>query len=468
MDSESAEYPPDTLGLSEDEMRRLGYQMVDLVVRRLASRHREPAIVTGDREELAALLGGEIPRQPGDPDEALQTLASVALAHQQHGDHPRYFARVPGPSSFAAVVGEWLASGFNTIATSWAGGSGPATLELVVIEWLRRLMGFPEATEGVLVSGGSMANLTAMAVARKHQGPGIAYLSDQTHSSLKRALLTMGFPEEEIRLVPSDSQFRIPMESLRQAVEQDQRAGRRPMMVVATAGTTNTGVVDPLPSIADLCAANDMWFHVDGAYGAPAAISPRSRHVLEGMERADSLVLDPHKWLFQPYDIGCVLVRHPGKLAETFSMTPEYLRDVKAENEGVDFLDRSLELTRRSRAAKLWMTFKTYGTDRLGNAIDKGVALAEYAEELIRCRPDLWELITPAQLGIVTFAIRGCDDDEHANRARRLSENGFATLSSTTLKGRCVLRLCIINPLTTRADIEATLQRVLKLNGQTG
>lgn len=456
----NADYPADTLGMSEEQMRRLGHQVVDLIVDRLASRNSEPVIETGTFSDLAERLGGEIPLQPGDPDAALETLASVALAHQQHSDHPRYFARVPGPSSFAAVLGEWLASGFNSIAASWVGGSGPATLELIVTDWLGQLMGMPKGTEGVLVSGGSMANLTAMATARNCLGPGVVYLSDQTHSSIKRALHAMGLEPESVRVLPTDSQFRMSMQTLHDAILEDQRHGRTPIMVVASAGTTNTGAVDPLAEIAETCARHGMWFHVDGAYGAPATISPPGQSALSGIEKADSLVLDPHKWLFQPYDVGCVLVRRPGALANTFSMTPEYLRDVQGEDDEVDFRDRGLELTRRSRAAKLWMTIQTYGLDRIRDAISTSMSLADYAEKAIRSR-DSFELVTPSQLGIVTFALRGCDD--HAERAKQLSEDGFATLSSTTLKGRCVLRLCIINPLTTRADIDGTLDRLHQL-----
>ncbi len=181
-------FPADTLGLEPEEMRRLGYKVVDLVVERLQRKNHEPVVQTGELATLMSTLGGNIPETPLDADESLALLADVALAHQQHGDHPRYFVRIPGPNSFAAVLGEWMASGFNTIASSWMGGSGPATIELVVIEWLRQLMGFPENTEGVLLSGGSLANLTAFSVARSIHGEGVVYLSDQTHSSQLRDL----------------------------------------------------------------------------------------------------------------------------------------------------------------------------------------------------------------------------------------------------------------------------------------
>ncbi|MGL6160691.1 pyridoxal phosphate-dependent decarboxylase family protein [Microbulbifer sp.] len=450
-------YPPDTLGLETEEMRRLGYRVVDMVVDRLACRSREAAILTGQADQLRQGLGGPLPEQPLNAEESLALLAEVALPHQQRGDHPRYFARVPGPSSFAAVLGEWLGAGFNTIAASWAGGSGPATVELVVIDWLRQLMGLPEGTEGVLVSGGSMASLTAFAAARATAGTGVVYLSDQTHSSLPRALKELGFPPEHIRILESDEQLRIPVESLLAAIAGDRQAGNKPFMVIGTAGTTNAGTVDPLPELADICARENLWFHIDGAYGAPAALIARGRDYLRGMERADSLVLDPHKWLFQPYDAGCLLIRK-GALEHCFNMNPEYLKDVEAGAGEVDFRNRGLELTRRSRALKLWLSLRTYGVARFREAIETGIALAEYAEGYLRQQPDKWEVVTPAQIGVVCFALKGESGEGHKRRAKDLADSGFACVSSTSLKGRTALRLCTINPLTTKGDIRETIE----------
>src|SRR5260221_3970057 len=326
----------DPLGMSEVEMRRLGHWVVDQVVEHFQSGAAGPAVQTSTPSDLRALLGGPPPSGPGDPQQAMRLLVDVALANMQHGDHPRYFSRVPGPASFAGVLGEWLGTGFNAIAASWKGGSGPATVELVVLEWLRELLGMPEGTEGVLASGGSLANTTAMAAARLAEGEGVAYLSDQTHSSIGRGLLAMGFPPEMLRVVATGDDLRLTTDLVASAADADLAAGRRPGFVVATAGTTNTGAVDDLPGLGDLCAAPAMWVHADGPYRAPAALCERGRGVLAGIERADSLVLDPHKWLFQPYDVGCLLVRRPGVLDAAYHMTPEYLLDVHGETEEVD------------------------------------------------------------------------------------------------------------------------------------
>jgi glutamate/tyrosine decarboxylase-like PLP-dependent enzyme len=379
----------------------------------------------------------------------MQALVDVALATMQHVDHRRFFTRVPSPSSFPRILGDWLATGFQSIAASWGGGSGPTTVELVVIEWLRQLLGLPEGTQGVVVSGGSMANLTGLLAARNEVGDGVVYLSDQTHSSIGRGLAATGF--DQVRILPTGSALRLTVDQVADAVAEDEH----PAIVVATAGTTNTGAVDPLPGLADLCEERGLWLHVDGAYGAPAHLA----RPIEGLDRADSLVLDPHKWLFQPYDIGLLLVRRPGALERTFTMNPEYLADIVAGIGEVDLRNRSLELSRKGRAIKLWLTLRTYGTDTLVEAIEAGLRNAEGVEARLR-EDEGWEVVTPAQLGIVTFARAGASDVDHVRAAAEITGSGYAAVSTTTLAGRAVLRLCMINPRTTADDLAETLRRL--------
>ena len=452
--------PADTLGMPEADMRRLGYEMVDMVVKHLAGRSGEPAIAVTARAPLEAVIGGPVPRAPGNAAEALATLHDAVLSKIQHGDHPRYFARVGSPSSFTGILGDWLATGFNAIASSWVGGSGTAVLELVVLDWLRQLLGLPDGTQGIIVSGGSMANFTAFAAAFAAKGRGVVYLNDQTHSSLKRNLTSAGLQASDIRVLATGPDQKFNMTDLRQAIAADRARGLTPVMVVANAGTTNTGAADPMVEIAGLCRAEGLWMHVDGAYGAPAAMTPQGRAHLAGMELADSLVVDPHKWLFQPYDCGCVFVRHAGALERAFTMNPEYLKDVMGSEDHVDFFNRSLELSRKSRALKLWITFKTHGADHIAAAVGRGIALAETAQRLIEADPANWKVVTPAQIGVVTFARVGAKDGDHAAMVNAITESGFATLSSTVVGGRSVLRFCMLNPLTTEADVAETLARL--------
>ena len=453
-DHESAAADP--LGFEVERLRTLGHSIVDLVADHWAELDTLPAVRTASSDGLSG-LGGPVPREPGSVEEAIALLADDALMQMQHAAHPRYFARVPSPASYTGILGDWLGVGFNAIAASWAGGSGPTQLELTVVDWLRELLGFPAGTEGLLVSGGSLGNATALATARAAGFDGAVYISDQTHSSITRDLRALGFGEEQIRLVPATDRFRWNAWELTAAIAADRAQGA---IVVATAGTTNTGAVDPLAALADLCAARDLWLHVDGAYGAPAALAPSGHPALVGLERADSLTVDPHKWLFQPYDIGCVLVRRPGALQRCYAVNPEYLHDVRSVNPGeVDLGDYGFELSRRARATKLWLTFRTHGSRRIAGAIERSLVFTERVQRWIEADP-YWELVTPAQLAVICFAARELSADEHRRRALRMTHSGFAAVSCTELDGRAVYRLCLINPLTTEDDVRETLRRL--------
>ena len=447
--------PPEILAVDPDLMRQLGYEVVDRTINHLLGLGDMPAIREGNPSTLRAALGGPLPRAPHDLSTDLDLLAETALSNQQHGDHPRYFARVAGPSSFPGILADWLGTGLQSVAASWGGASGPTTVELVALDWLREALGLAEDCEGILLSGGSMANINGLIAARHLGGPGVVYLTDQTHASIPRGLRAMGQPSEELRFVNTDQGLRLSPDALRNAIMADKAAGRRPAILIATAGTTNTGAVDDLPQLAAICAEFGMWLHVDGAFGGAAALSPRGRSAMPGLELANSFVTDPHKWLFQPYDIACLFVRGQGSLEQTFAMHPEYLADLAGEQ--VDLHNRSLELTRRSRALKLWLTFRAYGLPTLQQAIDRGIALGEYAQRAIQTCSGL-ELITPAQLGIVTFAGIGFDDTDHKRAIAALNHDGFAAASSTVLRGRTVFRLCIINPRTTTSDIDRTIE----------
>jgi aromatic-L-amino-acid/L-tryptophan decarboxylase len=438
------------LSLPPDEMRRLGYRVVDRIVEHFESVSELPPIRVGDAAELRAALGGPPPEQPGDPDEALDALFEQVLPFIQHGDHPRFFARIGSPGNFPAVLADAAASGFNVFAGSWTGGSGPATVELVVLDWLRELCGLPDGAEGVLVSGGSVASLVALAAARtaRESDDAVVYVSSEGHASIPRALRVLGL---RYVVVPARDDGRLAAADVRAAMKADSGT---PFCVVATAGTTSTGAVDPLEELADL----GLWLHVDGAYGAPAALTG----AITGLEHADSLVLDPHKWLFQPYEIGCVLMREPGLLERTFSLSGAYLRDTVSDE--VNFRDRSVQLTRTSRALKLWLSIRVFGIAAFREAIAHGIALAEHAEAVLRSRPG-WEVVSPARLAIVCFRREGADQ---TRLAAAMAEDGYAAPSTTQLDGRVVLRLCTINPRTTFAEIERTIERMEELSGSCG
>jgi len=306
----------------------------------------------------------------------------------------------------------------------------------------------PDGTEGVLVTGGSVASLVALAAARTARGPGVVYVSPEGHASVARAARLLAL---EVHVLPALTADAV-------------RAAGAPGIVAATAGTTSTGAVDPLPELADVCEELGLWLHVDGAYGAPAMLTEPGRTVLSGIERADSLVLDPHKWLFQPYEIGCVLVRDGELLERTFALSGVYLRDTMGGE--VNFRDRSVQLTRGGRALKLWLSIRVFGLAAFRDAIARGIALAEHAEALLRERPG-WEVVSPAQLAIVCFRRDGPDAGQTL-LAEAMVADGFAAPSTTEVGGRVALRMCTINPRTTEDDIERTILRMEELSGSCG
>ena len=459
------------LRLDAAEMRRLGYLAIDAVVEHMTTLADRPVSRTASRRELEARLRETPPAKPTHPEAVLEAALRDVLSDVIHVDHPRNFGFVPGPSNFIGVIGDLLASGFNVFAGTWLEASGPAQVEIVTLDWLKSLCGFPEAASGLFVSGGSAANLTGLAVAREEKlvddlGRGVAYYSDQTHSSVERALRVLGLRHRQLRKLASDADLRLSVGALEGAIASDRRAGARPFLVVANAGTTNTGAVDPLPRLVELCRREDLWLHVDGAYGAAAAFTDRGKRLLRGLGDVDSLSLDPHKWLFQPYEAGTVLVREGALLKKHFHILPSYLEDVQAGEEEVNFCDLGIQLTRSFRALKLWMTVRVFGLDHLRRAVERGLDLAERAEALLHERGE-FEVLAPGKLGIVAFRFvspRARDLDGINRRlAKAVIEDGFALVSSTVIHGKTALRMCPINPRTTEEDLVRTLDRIGEL-----
>lgn len=456
------------LELDPETMRRLGYQVVDLLVDRLATLEGQPVRQTATREQLESRLREPAPELGRDFDELVARLQADVLPYSSRVDHPRFLAFIPGCPTWPGILGELLAKGSHLFHGTWSSSGGPTELELVLLDWFAGWLGMPEGTAGLLVSGGSHANLTALACARHARlGDGaenaVVYASTQAHSSIARALRVLGFEADQLRLLQPDERHRLRPEDVAAAVEEDVRAGRRPLAVVANAGATNTGAVDPLPALRSVCDEHGLWFHVDAAYGGFAVLTERGRAALDGVGEADSVALDPHKWLYQPYDAGCVLVRDGSLLDATFSVAPEYMQDTAARTGEVNFADRGIELTRPARALKIWLSLQYFGVDAFRSAIDASLDLAVAAEEQIRSSNAL-ELLTPATLGIVCFRRRleraGEQERERANTllVERIAESGLAMVSSTRLDGRYALRLCVLNHRTRAEDVERVLR----------
>jgi aromatic-L-amino-acid decarboxylase len=459
-----------TLRLSTEEMRKLGYQVMDAIVEHFDELPDKPVTRRADRPTLEERLREPPPREGSDPADVLRVLQRDVFGSMMHVDHPRFFAFIPSPSNFVSVMADALAAGFNVFSGTWMEGSGPTEVELVTVDWLRQLCGLPDTTGGLFVSGGSMANLTGLAIAREamlgnRTANAIIYCSDQTHSSVDRGLRVLGFKPAQMRKLTSDKDFRLAMPKLRSAVIADRATGKVPFCVVANVGTTNSGAVDPLPALADFCSEEGLWLHADGAYGAAAVLCDEKRTLLEGLERVDSLVFDPHKWLFQPHEMGCLLVRDGRRLRETFRMVREYTKDVERSEEEINLQDCGIQMTRSFRALKLWMSLKVFGLEAFREGIARGIVLAELAEEALLTLP-YWKIVTPAQLGILTFRYVPADwsaakaDTLNLRLVQEMIEDGFAMVSSTVLRGRTVLRICTNNPRTTDVDIWESIQRL--------
>jgi aromatic-L-amino-acid decarboxylase len=459
-----------TLTLSSDDMRTLGYRVVDILIEHFEHLPGQSVTRKADRSSLEKKLREALPEQGTDASTVLEQVERDVFSNIMPVDHPRFLAFVPSPSNFVSAMADALVSGFNVFAGTWLEASGPTEIELVTIDWLRQLCGLPDSAGGLFVSGGSVANLTALATAhhirlRDNIQDAIIYCSDQTHSSNERGLRVMGFDSSQIRKLPSDDQFHLSLPDLKREVAEDRATGKAPFCVIANAGTTNTGAVDPLPALAGFCREEGLWLHADAAYGAAAILCDKGRALLEGLALVDSLSLDPHKWLFQPYEMGCVLVRDSHWLKEAFHIMPEYLKDIVKGEEEINFCDYGIQLTRSFRALKLWMSLKTFGLEAFRKAVAWGFTLAELAEEELR-KSACWEVVTPAQMGIITFRFvrEGWTTAEIDTINQRIVEemiaNGFAMVSSTSLRNRTVLRLCTINPRTTEVDIRETILKL--------
>ena len=458
------------LEMSRGQMLGLGQKALELVVERIESLPGENAWEGEFRQVLEdRLLEG--PPEDGKPAaEVIERAARDVLPLTARLDHPRCFGFVPSSPTWPGVVADFMAAGYHINQCTWLVASGPSQLELVVIDWFRRWLGYPEGAGGLFTSGGSAASVDAFVAAREaagHPEGATVYISDQSHSALSRAAFIVGIRRERIRTIPSDTHFRMDMEALARAVAADRDAGLSPIAVAANAGTAGTGAIDPLEDIADFCAAEGLWLHVDAAYGGFAVVTERGKRLLRGIERADSIGLDAHKWLFQPYEAGCLMVKDESTLQDAFGVRPDILQDTVWGANHPNFSNLGLQLSRSVRALKVWMSVQTFGMAAFRRAVEKGMALSTQAEEYVRASPVLQPLNTPT-LGIVCFRVNPAESglDEAAldevNRVvlARMFWDDPAFMSSTMLHGTFALRMCIINHTTTWDDVRETLEAV--------
>ena len=458
----------DDLRMAPEEMLDLARRAAELLVERSENLAGEVAWDGDFQNELEKQLM-EAPPEEGRPAvEVLERTARDILPVAARFDHPHFFAFIPSSPTWPGVLADFMAAGYSINAATWVLASGPSQLELVVIDWFRRWIGYPEGAGGLFTSGGSAASLDAFVAAREsagHPERATVYMSDQSHSAHIRAARIMGVRPERIRLLPSDGDFRLEMGALERAVADDRAAGFHPIAVCANAGAVSTGAIDPLGEMADFCEAEGIWLHVDAAYGGFAVVTERGKKLLSGMERADSIGIDAHKWFFQPYEAGGLLVKDMRTLERAFAVRHDILQDTIWGANHPNFSDRGLQLSRSFRALKVWMSVQTFGMAAFRRAVSKGMELAARAEAYVGESPHL-EMLTPVSLGIVCFRVNPADADldEEAlgeiNRTvlARVFWDDKAFVSSTLLKGKFALRFCIVNHNTTWDDVRETLE----------
>ena len=469
-----------SLDIDEQALDAITRQATKLVADYFNTIAERPVRAQNYAGKTTAAIDVELPLE-GVPLDRLIDECRTIFDLSRHNGHPRFFGYVASPSTPIGAYADLIAGALNANITCWRSGPSGTELEQVVVRWLGSLIEYDRDAKGLLTSGGSMANMIALLVAsrRKLGGdasrkglwnggpPLIVYASEEVHMSIAKAADILGLGRDQVRVVACDDRQRMRVDSLRQRIEADLSAGLRPCCVVASAGTVNTGVVDPLDAIATVAREFDLWFHVDGAYGAPGVLDNRKKHLFRGLERADSVSLDPHKWLYVPVDAGCLLFRDPNPVKATFSTEDaDYIKvHGHSDNEAFAYWDYGVELSRRFRALKVWLTLSYYGVHRIAEAVSNDISLAAYMGELVSAADD-FELLAPVELSICCFRYvppgwKDAELDQLNERIMsRVQTSGRAYLSNATVNGHFALRACITNFRTTKSDIELTLETI--------
>ena len=480
------------LELTAAEREALGQKALDWCLEYFARISEAPIYPTASAEHMTGLFAEPLPREGQSAGQVLEQFADIAR-HARKNGHPRMFGYVQSPGTFVGALADFLASAINQNVTSWRSAPSATTIERQVIEWIATMVGVDTNTGGLLMSGASMANFTALATALRHSTdvdvmhlgvralthePRI-YASSMAHLSIPKAAGLLGLGRAAVRTVPVDADFRMDVAALEQSLAHDRAAGHLPICVVGTAGDVNTGAIDPLDAIATVCARHQVWFHVDAAYGGFAALAPSLQPQLAALARADSIALDPHKWLFAPLDVGCLLVRDPAALRRAFSHSAAYI-DVIADADMSEFAfwDYGPELSRRFRALKIWFAVKCHGAAAIADAVGQGLTVARHLAREIDASAD-FERLAPVPLSIVCFrfappVLRARVEQGDRSAAAELDtlnrqlmveiqRDGDAYVSNATIGGAFALRACIVNFRTTEQDATRLLDEVRRI-----
>lgn len=463
-------------------------QAVELVARLYGEVARKRLTPATDPGDVAALFHEPLPDEPQSFAAILREVEDKVFANSTYYSNPRFFGYINGSGNQAALLGEFLAAAVNQICAKRHFSPAATEVERQVIRWLTQFIGYVPGASGCLLSGGSAGNMVGLAMARRRRAPFDAellgmrggppltvYVSQEGHASLEKSMVLLGMGRRQLRRVPTRNDFTIDIGLLEKQIVADRADGMHPVCVVGNAGTTNTGAIDPLAALAQLCRAQELWLHVDAAYGGPAAGTEIARQAFVGLDQADSVVVNPHKWLFVPVEAACILVREQAALRETFRITADYLfAEADSEAAEIDFKDLGPQLSRSFRALKVWMTFKAYGARRLRAAIANNIAVMRYLADRIDESDDFVRL-APVPLSVVCFQYRTSDVTRHDDVAylerlnkdlvHALERDGRVFLSGTRLDGRTVLRACSVNHRLTRSDVDFLLMVIREVGG---
>ena len=461
-----------------DEIGDWGNSVIQLMAEYLGGLRDHKVYRHISSRDIRDSLDPALPTKGIDFDALLKVFRENIIPFSRQNAHPRMFGYVQSPGTPLAAFADLLASTLNANLTVWRSAPAPVELERLTIDWIRQILGFNAQAGGLFVSGGSMANLAAIAAARQAKDDSSGrlriYASSETHFSIAKAAALLGIGRENVRFVAVDECFKIRVDDLVAKITADLEAGYLPFCVVANAGTVNTGAVDPLAEIREIADRFQLWMHVDGSYGAFAVLAKSARKLFAGLERADSIALDPHKWLYLPVDVGCVIYRAPEIARAAFAHEAEYTRIIgEKADEAFAFWDYGPELSRRFRALKVWMLLKGVGLDSLGEAIESNLACARYLESMVRASDD-FEMVAPVELSIFCFRhvpvqLRNKSpqaiDAFNERLLIALQRDGSSYLSNATLAGRFALRGCVLNYRTTLRDMEILLDDLRRVAG---